>query len=195
MVPGELRRVEEGPDEVGHPFLAVRRPVSPGEPGFEVGGLVGGRSSGEGGEVGRVDGQAYRSGRGRRTGSRRWPRSSRVFSWTSSPFIIRRRWGIVLEPSRSEFLLARVAVAADEVVDPPVGRQSHEDVRLGVDRLGRGGLEEGPGDLLGAESGDREGGPGGFEGRGRFRESDLGGRIERERPRWRRWLGSGARRS
>ena len=29
------------------------------------------------------------------------PRSSLMFFWTRSPFIIRRRWGIVLEPSRA----------------------------------------------------------------------------------------------
>ena len=61
-----------------------------------------------------------------------------------------------------EFVFARVAIAADEIVAAGVRGQTDEPVRLGTKGRERRTLEERPGHLFGSQAGHREDGPGFF---------------------------------
>ena len=143
----------KGPVKVAQPlFAGLARGL--GEPPGEMGKLFGRGAPGEDREERCFDGHAVVAGEiGDLAGGGEHP----VLDLIADDLAVHEQQALGDGAAAGvEFILAAVAVAADEIVAAGVCREPDEPVRLRADRRDRGGLEERTGDLLGPQPASSE---------------------------------------
>ena len=154
MVPGEFRRVQQGPEQVGQPvFAAVARWPSSSRPAKCD------SSSGVGRRVRTARKAVSTAVRSSGARSAIWPaaREQAVLDFLADDLAVHEHQALGNRAAAGvEFVFAGVAVAADEIVAAGVVVSPDEPVRLRAQGRDRGGLEERAGDLLGPQARHRE---------------------------------------